>query len=905
MRVFNAATWATIEPLLDKALEMSPEERSGWLLELSQSNPSVAAEVEALLRHDRPIELSGIDVMRATVDDGPASLAGARVGPYVLERAIGRGGMGSVWLARRQDGRFEGVAAVKLLNLALVGHGAEQRIKREGQVLASLAHPSIARLLDAGVTPTGQPYLVLDYVDGQRIDQYCDGLRLDPIARLRLFLDVLGAVAHAHANLVVHRDLKPSNILVTGEGQVKLLDFGIAKLLASESEGGEPTELTEHGGRALTPEYAAPEQVRGDPVTTATDVYAAGVLLFKLLTGQHPTGEGARTQSEMLGRLLDRDAERASTAALRGDQSVRRTTSAALARTCRGDIDTILATALRKNAGERYRTVEAFADDLKRYLQHEPIAAQRASLGYRARRFVRRNRVAMAAAGVTVLGLVGATGFSWRQMVVAQRQSDRAAKALKRSQASIAFESLVFRLIDPGGEAITFRQLLDRGRQALDKQYATEPVSRIELSFQFAQHYMRVGDHGDAQGLLAQAVQLADSVADPQLAARSRCELAFVYGVKRQPDSAFTLTRQARSILPRVDNVERGTLNACDTGEAEAFLSTTPDSAAVRYARITARYEADGDTANSNYTISIGDQARALNVAGRDRPATLMVLRVLDLARRGRTSDPESEAVFTYNASVGYYNLGEFRGMRELIASTLPRLPENDSLAGLAAVLSYETGTALLRMGLADSAERWLERAMRIAKGTRRRADLLTHLKLSDLAMARGDSGMAAQHRAQAMTLLPEFDRLPLVRASIVASRIRAASPGMPHDQLVTLITSGIDSLDDKPGAKASVNIDALLAASTRLLGLGEYARAGRYAAEATHLAARDSLTWQRSGNVGHGLLLQARSALGLGDSSAAQRHVKNAAAPLLYGYGATHPVTVASRSLSDSLNRR
>ena len=201
--------------------------------------------------------------------------------------------MGSVWLARRSDGRFEGLVAVKLLNVSLIGRAGEERFRREGSILARLTHPNIARLTDAGVSTSGQPYIVLEYVDGERIDQYCDARRLGVEQRLRLFLDVCAAVARAHANLVVHRDIKPSNVLVAKDGQVKLLDFGIAKLIEEETGSGEASALTREGGRALTPEFAAPEQLTGGAVTTATDVHALGTLLYLLLAGQHPGGRGA------------------------------------------------------------------------------------------------------------------------------------------------------------------------------------------------------------------------------------------------------------------------------------------------------------------------------------------------------------------------------------------------------------------------------------------------------------------------------------------------------------------------------------------------------------------------------------------------------------------------------------
>src|SRR5215831_9660739 len=294
MRGMQADRWQLVSKYLDQALALPLNERATWLKSLADENPSLADELRALLDEHRAL------ADQHFLEDGPISppsqlaLAGQTIGAYRLLSPLGEGGMGTVWLAERSDGRFEGRAAVKFLNISILHHG-EARFKREGSILSRLAHPHIARLLDAGVSPAGQPYLVLEHVDGEPIDRFCDRHRLDVDKRLRLFLDVLGAVAHAHANLIVHRDIKPSNVLVDNDGRAKLLDFGIAKLLQDEVGGGEATALTREGGRALTPEFAAPEQLTGGAVTTATDVYALGTLLYLLLTGRHPAGEARQS----------------------------------------------------------------------------------------------------------------------------------------------------------------------------------------------------------------------------------------------------------------------------------------------------------------------------------------------------------------------------------------------------------------------------------------------------------------------------------------------------------------------------------------------------------------------------------------------------------------------------------
>ncbi|PTT78328.1 hypothetical protein DBR42_23785, partial [Pelomonas sp. HMWF004] len=354
--------------------------------------------------------------------------AGQAIGPYTLERQLGQGGMGTVWLARRADGRFEGQVAVKFLTAGLLGGGDGGRFAREGQILGRLAHPHIARLLDAGVHQANQPYLVLEYVDGQPIDAYCRAQQLSVEARVRLFLDVLAAVAHAHARLILHRDLKPSNILVTPEGEVKLLDFGIAKLLDDASQaadGAAATELTRRAGSAFTPQYAAPEQVQQADVTTATDVYALGVLLYVLLGGSHPTADDTQTQLDRLKAVVELVPKRLSdVAATQDDEAIARQ-----ARELRGDLDTIVAKALKKAPSERYLNAQALADDLQRWLAHEPISARPDSRLYVLGRFVRRHRWVVALSSLAGLALVGMTVFStWQAHRAAEAQLEAQAK---------------------------------------------------------------------------------------------------------------------------------------------------------------------------------------------------------------------------------------------------------------------------------------------------------------------------------------------------------------------------------------------------------------------------------------------------------------------------------------------
>ncbi|MFG6462709.1 protein kinase [Roseateles sp. DXS20W] len=438
MAVLDRQRWLSLSPLLDELLDLAPPARAERLAALQADDADTADQLRRLLAQADALDAEGFmsepvvaqwqEALAAVPDDeAPPDLAGQALGPYVLERQLGQGGMGTVWLARRADGRFEGQVAVKFLTTGLLGRGDAGRFAREGEILARLSHPHIARLLDAGLHEGRQPYLVLEYVDGRPIDAYCRVRQLGVQERVRLFLDVLAAVAHAHARLILHRDLKPSNILVTEQGDVKLLDFGIAKLLADAtqaSQGAAATELTQRAGSAFTPQFAAPEQVQQADVTTATDVYALGVLLYLLLGGRHPTADDTQTQLDRLKAVVELVPKRLSDVAVdHEDDAIARQ-----ARELRGDLDTIIAKALKKSPAERYANAQAMADDLQRWLSHEPIMARPDSRLYVLNRFVRRHRVAVAAGAAAVLALLGLT-------TVSALQARRAEAAEQQAQA--------------------------------------------------------------------------------------------------------------------------------------------------------------------------------------------------------------------------------------------------------------------------------------------------------------------------------------------------------------------------------------------------------------------------------------------------------------------------------------
>lgn len=525
--------WRLVSPHLDQVLDLSGEERRRYLVELASEDPTLAVDLDLLLdegralRDEKYLEHDAQDLF------AEPALVGQVFGAYTLMQHLGAGGMGSVWLARRNDGRFEGTAAVKLLSAALLGPAGASRFRREGTILARLKHPHIAQLIDAGVSEAGQPFLVLEYVEGEPIDLWCDERGLDVQARVRLFLDVLAAVAHAHSNLVVHRDLKPSNVMVSKEGRVKLLDFGVAKLLAGEDAA--LTQLTREAGRIFTPAFAAPEQVTGESVTTATDVYALGALLYLLLTGRHPNGTPGASPVDLLRGILETEPARLSDAI--HDPGLRRE--------LRGDLEIIVAKALKKRPEERYASVTALAEDLRRYLAEEPILARCDSLLYRTRKLVRRNKRSLAALAVAVFALAAVVGFYGTRLA---HERDRAARIN-------GFLTDLLSHADPynaGDGEPTVRSLLDAGAERARKDLAAQPELQREMLTLLGRLYHQRGAYDQAVPLLEQAValgrrtlgpsrELAQSLSDLGAA---RCENADLVAARAALEEALAMRRK-------------------------------------------------------------------------------------------------------------------------------------------------------------------------------------------------------------------------------------------------------------------------------------------------------------------------------------------------------------------------
>jgi len=489
----DTARWQRLSPLLDELFELDPGTRARRLEALRAQEPDLADELEALVALEEGRESFLAEPVMAP---HRGVLPGGEVGPYRLERLLGEGGMGQVWLAARADGLYQRRVALKLLRPGLADTNLRLRFTRERQILARLAHPHIARLLDAGVSHDGLPYLALEYVDGAPITDYCREHRTPLPVRLRMFEQICDAVSHAHANLIVHRDLKPSNILVTPAGEVRLLDFGIAKLLDTEPA----PDQTRTGTRAFTLHYAAPEQVRGEPVTTMTDVYALGVVLYELLTDHKPYRPKRDSDAAWEEAILAHDPLRPSQAVQRTDGATRGVDAAAMRRHARalsGDLDNIVLKTLSKQPEQRYPSVEALSQDLQRYAAGRPVHARAQSVGYRCAKYVRRHRWALATGTLTALVLTASLGVvAW--------QAREAVREAARAQAMQDFMIGVFERAGGtrDGEPLDLRRLLASAVERGDRELGRQPRALAEVLGVIARLRIGLGDYIEAKALL-------------------------------------------------------------------------------------------------------------------------------------------------------------------------------------------------------------------------------------------------------------------------------------------------------------------------------------------------------------------------------------------------------------------
>jgi serine/threonine protein kinase len=660
------------------------------------------------------------DVTRLQRDDALDAATEPRVGSYRLVREIGQGGMGTVYLAVRDDDAFHKRVALKILKRGMDTDSIVRRFRTERQILAGLDHPNIARLLDGGTTADGRPYLVMEFVDGAPLGEFADARQLDTAARLEIFLQVAAAVQYAHQNLVIHRDLKPANVLVTRDGVPKLLDFGIAKLLNPEM-AGQTLAPTAAGLQLMTPEYASPEQVRGETVTTASDVYSLGVLLYELLTGRRPYQITSRAVADIARVVAESEPLRPSIAvgapALADAEPTTRTTRAAtrapaetqrLRRQLEGDLDNIVLKALSKEPVRRYASVDQFAEDVRRHLAGLPVLARHDTLGYRMSKFVRRHRGAVVAASAVVVALVaGLVGIAW-QARVARAERARAEQRFDdvRALANAFLFDIEGAIRDLAGSTPARQLVVQKGIEYLDK-LARDAGDRPDLTRELAAGYVRVGDVqgrplnpnlGDTAGALAsyrKSVALYESLG---VTATSPADLRRAMGTAllrlSELEAATGDSRAAMTAVRRAVELQRDIAS-----DASASPAARRDLA-VAYSRLGDMLAATGDTADAldQHRLALGVMQGLAATA----PDDLANLRQLGVAHH---------KVGNVLGNPNYPNLGDHAGalaeMQQSIAvfeRASSRYPDNAMFKRNLAVARSNAADILTALGRRDEA---------------------------------------------------------------------------------------------------------------------------------------------------------------------------------------------------------
>src|SRR5882724_2529525 len=705
--------WPTLSRLLDEALDVPPEARASWLDSLPPPDRAYQEDLRTLLRHaDAAQNNEFLDILpdlKDAVDNVRAAVSiaalkpGDAVGPYIIERENGSGGMGAVWLARRSDGLIKRPVALKLPHTGPHGRHLAERFASERDILAELAHPNIARLYDAGFSDDGQPFLALEYVAGAPLIEYCDQHRLDLRRRLRLFQQVLHAVQYAHGNLVIHRDLKPSNVIVGNGGRAMLLDFGIAKLIAIDPREETGSAHAGHPGAALTPDYASPEQIAGQAVTTASDIYSLGVLLFELLTGERPhkaTGSRAELEQAILTLEPQRPSESVTAEAA---ASARGCTIWSLSRALRGDLDTIALKALKKAPVERYASADALSEDIERYLEGEPLAARRDGGWYLARKFIARHKASVVGAGFAMAAIVATAAIALYEAHAAAgharaaaAERDRALALSSRNEAIADFLDVLITESAGSGQPATIGDMLARSEALVSAEFRGNREHRAAVLDMVGSYYRTIGDEKRALRLLQDASDTIIGSPDADLRRKVTCDLALAMAnLGRLPDATSMLT----SVIDDPQSTAQQAAECLSYRSTVAGLESDPEGS-VRYARMALQrlQTAANPSAATEAGIlaAIGDAER---LAGHSAIAQEYFRQSLQqYARAGRERGPDA-TVIRNNLAIVYDATGNPKRALELYDGILRTVGETDPAALPPVVIVSNRARALELIG--------------------------------------------------------------------------------------------------------------------------------------------------------------------------------------------------------------
>jgi serine/threonine protein kinase len=881
--------WRLIEPYLDGALDLDPAQRERWLSDLATKDPEVASTVRSLLAELEVLDASGFLANSVLPAAGGSSLAGTRIGAYTVDRLIGCGGMGEVWLAHRSDGRFEGRCAIKFLAGPLVRHKLADRFRHEGRLLARLVHPHIARLIDAGSTSEGRQYLVLEYVDGEHIDQYCDSKSLDVDERVRLFLDVVSAVAHAHSHLIIHRDLKPTNVFVGRDGVVKLLDFGIAKLLSADDEAGSDGSRTQVDERVLTPEYAAPEQLLGDLPSTATDVYQLGMLLYVLLTGTHPFARSS-SRTDRIKAALEENVPQPSELA-----------SGPARKQLRGDLDAIVSKALRKNPEERYATAAALHEDLVRYLKGEAVSAREGAL-YLARKFVSQHRTGVTAAILVALTLVGTFTVTAVQLVETSRQREAALANARRAEATQHFLQLILSEVQPRGEPLSSKELLERSSALLKAQYKDQPAFVSEMLVELALEYIDIAELDTAMPMFLEARDIAARIGNRRLLALSECEIAGDQARSGITDDSRQHLSRGLQALAQVKETDVHVRAVCIDAEAKVHAATGDRPGAIDMERkARAMLEAAGETHSIIYSIVLWSLGSDLMDEGRVVDALAISQQVMKnnvLNGRGGT---RMQLLAEQNVATTLYRLGEVResdAMRQHISDELShtRHPEE-----LRTAFVVNAAISANRMARHDPAHDVLADA--VARAEKEDDRSIFRVASAELARTRMLMGLTRPEIEAPLDHLEATGVGTDLAARVLVDSVRTELD-LREGKLQSADERASRLVRDLAAAKFTRPRSLYLAAaleSRTALAVGDSSRAIELARSALRVVEPIARGPDTSADVGEVLLILGRALAAQGQPIEARTTLERAARCLRNGYGPDHPTTREAEALMTS----
>ena len=869
--VFNER-WESLSKHLDQALDQEEPARAHWLAALAQRDPEMAAWVSDALaargRREFQQFLEG-SAAAGAAEFSAATFIGRHVGPYLIDAEIGRGGMGSVWRAHRADGRYEGTVAIKFVHAAWIGRAGEQRFRIEGDILGRLDHPNIARLIDAGVLDATQPYLVLEHVEGEPIDAYCNRHGLGLEARVKLFIDVLAAVAHAHSHLIVHRDIKPANIIVTRGGAVKLLDFGIAKLL---QEGAGSAALTQSNATALTPQYAAPEQLLGQPITTVTDVYALGLVLYVLLTGAHPIAVDRGSSAELLQAILKQDPPQPSSQA---------TIPAIRRRALEGDLDNILGKALKKPPDERYASVDAFAEDLRRFLNHEPVQARPDTVTYRVAKFVERHRGGVLSALLVTIALIGTTVFALWELTEARADRDMAVSERRRAQGHDAMMAFLFDDSVRQAPEDAVHKRLDRARDFIERRYRGDPDIAASLLLSLRHRYIEIGDAKAALEARKSAETLARARGDRYLNAEIACAAAQDLAVAGDMTAARAQLQSALADMSRLRVVSADLKITCAEPASRVAQADGDFATAVANDRIVVKsLEDDGESGSDAWVSANYSLATALGMSSDNRGALEITQRIYDLIKAQGLKDTSLYfALASLNCAVLVAG-GQPERAIEMVKSAIADARNGGADVDVPYYVEACRNLSRVVAGESGEVEASLLRNAQAAEASGM-AHITIHYQIAlvTLAINRGDMAAA---EARFAPLAPteakmlsakrsgvEAAGILLVHARLDLARGRLADASLRLDQLTASIAGHHQSNTDTRNTEA-------LRAQVLLAGRDPEG-AARHAQAALDLARATANDPQSSAWIGEALLWRARSEAALGNQTKAAATAREA----------------------------